>query len=141
MGIIRDSDRNLRRENAAAQTENDARIANEARTILLATFAKIGNSIVELTRKEFSKGNSHGVASVMSDEFVICHPHDYIALEIHKQEPRLLIDTLDRILDMSHGKDYDWLHGPPDFRIMHDVCGWDSGLKMRVVVRFTPPLT
>lgn len=140
MGIIRDSDRNLRRENAAAQTANDAKIASEARTMLLATFEKIGNSIVERTRMEFSKGNSHGVQVISSDTFTICEPHHSVAFEIHKQEPRLLIDALDRTLGMSYGKDYDWQH-PPDFYIAHDVCGWDSGLKMHAVIRFTPPLT
>ncbi len=139
MGFISDDDRRAQRQYAVYKTAEEARIQKEAREKLLEAFREIGTSLVASARKNYIASDGR-VEYASSSEVKICHPHDDAALNIYEEDPILLIAAIDHALDMSHGQDYQW-SSPPYLETQMECCGWDSGLRIHVSIKFTPPIT
>lgn len=142
MGFISDADRQAHTARLAIWDAEERNV----RPILVTAVEKVAQEVIKQATRRFREGEKveHIYSSTSRNEDWISRSHYEAALRIHAKEPSLLIDTVDRILGMQHGKDYNLLE--LEKAVRYDTEGYDTadglyGATIHLRVVFTPPLT
>lgn len=146
MGFINDNDRRAHIEHLQSEAEEEARLTKEARPILIASFEKLAELVMQDARNTLRyDGVVHRARAGDHQSTTICEPHHLAALKIHESEPELLIGILNRAMNMTEGVDYTIVNdsdrsSSTNIRIAYECCGWNDGLKLGIAIDFSPPL-
>lgn len=138
MGFISDKDRHAR----AAQLVIEATEEQKVRPILITEIEKVARTVVEQATRHYRKGKEVDYICSSSRDNEQLNKLRYAAIRLHGKEPSLLVDTVNRVLGMQHGKDYDLLGLEEAVSAWTDYADYDQHYAAEIClrVRFTLPL-